>query len=64
MSDPPAPAVPLMAPQKARDIARGLKWLADRFADAGMPEHASACLESSTWWLRYAATLQQTGHKP
>jgi hypothetical protein len=60
----PVPAVPLMAPEKARDIARGLKWLAERYGDAGMPEHAHGLLTASSWWLSYSQTLQQTGEKP
>jgi hypothetical protein len=56
----PSPAVPLMAPEKARDIARGLKGLADAYADAQMQRQAAAALRDSEWWLRYALTLEAT----
>jgi hypothetical protein len=46
-----------MPAERARDIARGLKWLADRYLEAEMSEEAEAALADSHWWLSYAATL-------
>ena len=64
MSDtPPLPpsSVPLMSPERARDIARGLKWLAGSYAEAGMTQDAARCERDSQWWLAYTAPLAFTG---
>jgi hypothetical protein len=52
-----AHTIPLMEPERARDIARGLKWLADRYADADMASEAEETLRDSEWWLGYSAIL-------
>jgi hypothetical protein len=49
-----------MSPDKARDIARGLKWLAQSYTEAGMARDATVALRDSEWWLAYAITLAQT----
>ena len=61
MSDEPdANQIPLMAPAKAQEIARGLKWLAQSYAEAGMARDASRSERDSHWWLAYANSLAQT----
>jgi len=53
MSDEPdANRIPLMAPAKAQEIARGLKWLAQSYA--------SRAERDSHWWLAHANALAQT----
>jgi hypothetical protein len=52
-----AHTIPLMEPERARDIARGLKWLADRYDEADMADEAAATLRDSKWWLSYAGIL-------
>lgn len=42
MTDTPESAcIPLMSPEKAQEIARGLKWLAQSYAEAGMARDAA-----------------------
>jgi hypothetical protein len=61
MSDTPeATRIPKMPPDKAQEIARGLKWLAQSYADAGMARDATRAERDSQWWLTYALTLTQT----
>ena len=61
MSDTPeAGRVPLMPPEKAQDIARGLKWLAQSYAEAGMARDASRAERDSQWWLAHSMSLAQT----
>ncbi len=61
MSDTPeGRSVPLMEPAKAQEIARGLKWLAQSYAEAGMARDASRAERDSHWWLAYANSLAQT----
>ena len=50
---PPSP-IPRVTPAKARDIARGLKLLADEYAEIGMRHEADAMTRGSEWWLAYA----------
>ncbi len=52
--------IPLMAPDKAQDIARGLKWLAQSYAGAGMRRDAARAESDSQWWLAYSISLAQT----
>ena len=62
---PPLPpsSVPIMAPDKARGIARGLRWLAQSYTEAGMAREATIALPDSEWWLAYAISLAQTQAK-
>jgi hypothetical protein len=49
-----------MAPDKAQDIARGLKWLAQSYEAAGMRRDSQRAEIDSQWWLAYAISLAQT----
>ena len=61
MSDIPEPGrVPLMPPDKAQEIARGLKWLAQSYAEAGMVRDATRAERDSQWWLNYSISLSHT----
>ena len=61
MSDTPdASRIPRMDPTKAREIARGLKCLAQSYAGAGMVRDAARAERDSHWWLAYANSLAQT----
>ncbi len=52
--------IPLMAPDKAQEIARGLKWLAQSYAEAGMRRDSARADSDSQWWLAYSISLAQT----
>jgi hypothetical protein len=52
--------IPLMTPDKARDIARALRWLSDSYAESGMRRQAMTALRDCEWWLTYALTLEAT----
>jgi hypothetical protein len=54
---PPSP-IPRVTPPRARGIARGLKRLADEYAENGMHHEADAMTRGSEWWLAYAVTLE------
>jgi hypothetical protein len=62
MSDDPfiIPPVPLMTPDRARDVGRAYKALADQLNEAGLARQAAVALRDSNWWLTYAITLAQT----
>jgi hypothetical protein len=61
MSDTPESSrVPLMPAHKAQQIARGLKWLAQSFAEAGMARDATRAERDSQWWLDHAISLSHT----
>ena len=61
MSDAPEPGrVPLMPADKAQEIARGLKWLAQSYAEAGMVRDATRAERDSQWWLNYSISLAHT----
>jgi hypothetical protein len=65
MSEPIfAPMVPMMTAAEARDLARGLKWLANSYASHGMTGEARRHERESEWWLGYASTLALTERKP
>jgi hypothetical protein len=52
MSDTPdSNRIPLMSAEKAQEIARGLKWLAQSYADAGMVRDATRAERDRQWWL-------------
>lgn len=70
MSDEPftIPPVPMMTPEKARDIARAYQGLAEQLREIDAPLRQIQSEERrSQWWLTYAITLAQTnggGGKP
>jgi hypothetical protein len=49
-----------MPPEKAHAIARGLKSLAQSYAEAGMALDASRAEHESKRWLASAISLEQT----
>ena len=49
----------ILTPTKVRDIARGLKSLADEYAAVGMHHEANCMTRGSGWWLAYATTLER-----
>jgi hypothetical protein len=49
-----------MPPEKAQDIARGLKWLAQSYGEVGMVREATRAERDSQWWLNYAISLAQS----
>ncbi len=59
MSETPT-KIPMMPPEKARDIARGFKSLAQDYVDVGMTRDAARYERESLWWLAYAVTLANT----
>ena len=60
MSDPSRSRIPLMSPVEAQEIARGHKWLAESYANAGMTRDAQRYERDSQWWLAYSISLSQT----
>lgn len=62
MSDDPfiMPPVPLMTSDRARDVGRAYKALADQLNEAGLARQAAVALRDSNWWLTYAITVAQT----
>jgi hypothetical protein len=48
-----------MPPESAQEIARGLKWLAESYAKAGMTRNASQAERDSQWWMTYSISLSQ-----
>ncbi|HET6234473.1 MAG TPA: hypothetical protein VFE41_05820 [Acetobacteraceae bacterium] len=58
MSDTPESSrIPLMAADKAQEIARDLKWLAQSYAGAGMVRDATRAERDSEWWLSHLISL-------
>ena len=57
---PDASRVPVMSPEAAQEIARGLKWLAESYTTAGMVRDANRAERDSQWWLTYSISLAQT----
>ena len=57
-SDDPSPSppssIPRVTPAKARNIASGLKRLADEYTEIGMHHEAHSMMRGSEWWLAYA----------
>ena len=61
MSDAPeASRTPKMPSAKAQEIACGLKWLAQSYAEAGMIRDATRAERDSQWWMTYSTLLAQT----
>ncbi len=61
MSDTPESSrIPLMAAEKAKEIARGLKWLAQFYVGAGMVRDATRAERDSQWWLSHSISLAHT----
>jgi hypothetical protein len=56
--------IPLMPPEVGQDIARGLKWLAESYTQAGMRREASRAESDCQWWLAHAIPLAQTPPAP
>lgn len=56
---PEAGRIPKMPPERAQDIARGLKWLAQSYAEAGMVRDATRAERDSQWWMTYSISLAQ-----
>ena len=61
MSDTPVfGRIPLMPAEKAQAMARGLKWLARSYVDAGIGRDATTAERDSQWWLNHAISLALT----
>lgn len=58
------PPTPLMAPEKARDIARGHMALAELYHAVGMLDEAIAYNRNARLWLSYSQTLKVVGAEP
>ncbi len=56
--------IPLMGADKAQEIARGLQWLAQSDAEAGMRRDASRAGTECQWWVAHAISLAQTPPAP
>lgn len=56
----PPPPIVMMTPERARDIARSLKALAEQFTDAHMPRQAARYERDAQWYLGYALVLAAT----
>lgn len=54
------PPIPLMTADKARDVGRSYKALADHLTEFGLPRQAAAAMRDSQWWLAYSIALAQT----
>lgn len=61
MSDSPfaLPPVPMMSPERARDIGRMYQAAAENLT-ADYPAQAAREMQRAQWWLTYAITLAQT----
>jgi hypothetical protein len=55
------PPTPLMSADKARDVARAYKALANHLTEFGLPREAALGMRDSQWWLTYSIALTQTG---
>jgi hypothetical protein len=61
--EPESRRVPIMPAEKARDIARSYKFLADDYTEVGMARQAASMLRESNWWMAYAISLAQAEGK-
>jgi hypothetical protein len=64
MPDLSLPPVPLISPQRARDIARGHMALAEQYHVAGMIDRALDANREARTWLAYSSALSATGSEP
>ncbi len=55
-----ASRVPKMTAERAQEVARGYKWLAQSLSEAGAPREASRLERESLWWMAYSISLGQT----
>lgn len=53
--------VPVMTPDKARDIGRAYKWLADNVTGDRLNAQARREHQESQWWLAYSIALAMGG---
>lgn len=53
------PQAPLMTPERARDVARNYKALAENLTELGAAREAALAMRDSQWWLTYAIALTQ-----
>jgi hypothetical protein len=62
MSDEPfmIPPIPIMSPEKARDVGRAYQGLAKHLTDIGVPTEAARLERTAQWWLTYSIALAQT----
>ena len=62
MSDDPfsLPPTPLMTPEKARDVGRAYKALAEHLSEIGAQREAGRAERDSQLWLTYSISLAQT----
>jgi len=65
MSDSPfaLPPPPPMTPEKARDVGRAYKALAEHMSELGAQREAGRAERDSQWWLTYSLALSQTQPK-
>jgi hypothetical protein len=49
-----------MSADKARDVARVYKALADHLTEFGLPRQAAVATRDSQWWLTHSIALAQT----
>lgn len=54
------PPIPPMSVEKARDVGRAYKSLADHLTEFGLPHQAALATRDSQWWLTYSIALAQT----
>jgi hypothetical protein len=54
------PPVPLMTPERARDVGSAYKALASQLTEAGVIGDAARLERTSQWWLTYSIALAQT----
>jgi len=54
------PSKPLMTPERARDLARSYKALAEQLAEAGDNAESRRMERDAQWWLTYSIALAQT----
>lgn len=62
MSDDPfsLPLTPLLTPEKARDVGRAYKALAEQFREIGVQAETRRAERDSQRWLTYSIALAQT----
>jgi hypothetical protein len=57
---PEEASIPEMPPAKAQVIARGLKWRAQSYVEAGMTRETTRAERDSQWWMTSSIPLSQT----